>query len=75
MFLKPKRVRKDGKKELIAVLDGYLESEQSWLDLLNDVEGRGLALPPSAYHTRPLPRRDGASAQCVVDWRQNSPEP
>jgi putative transposase len=36
----------DGKKELIAVLDGYRESEQSWLELLNDVKRRGLALPP-----------------------------
>ena len=36
----------DGTKELIAVLDGYRESEQSWLELLNDVKRRGLALPP-----------------------------
>lgn len=36
----------DGKKELIAVLDGYRESEQSWLELLRDVERRGLAQPP-----------------------------
>jgi len=36
----------DGTKELIVVLDGYRESEQSWLELLNDVKRRGLALPP-----------------------------
>lgn len=36
----------DGKKELIAVLDGYRESEQSWLELLRDVKRRGLARPP-----------------------------
>ncbi len=36
----------DGKKELLAVLDGYRESEQSWLELLNDVKRRGLVLPP-----------------------------
>ena len=36
----------DGKKELIAVLDGYRESEQSWLELLHDVRRRGLAIEP-----------------------------
>lgn len=36
----------DGKKELIAVLDGYRESEQSWLELLRDVQRRGLTEPP-----------------------------
>ena len=32
----------DGKKELIAVLDGYRESEQSWSELLLDLKHRGL---------------------------------
>jgi putative transposase len=36
----------DGKKELIAVLDGYRESEQSWLELLLDLKSRGLAHAP-----------------------------
>jgi len=36
----------DGKKELIAVLDGYRESEQSWLELLLDLKSRGLVYPP-----------------------------
>ena len=36
----------DGKKELLAVADGYRESEQSWLELLRDVQARGLALDP-----------------------------
>jgi transposase-like protein len=36
----------DGKKELIAVLDGYRESEQSWLELLLDLKSRGLVFPP-----------------------------
>ena len=36
----------DGKKELIAVLDGYRESQQSWRELLLDLKNRGLALPP-----------------------------
>lgn len=36
----------DGKKELIAVQDGYRESEQSWLELLLDLKSRGLVYPP-----------------------------
>jgi len=36
----------DGKKELIAVLDGYRESEQSWTEMLNEVKRRGLKHPP-----------------------------
>lgn len=35
-----------GTKELIAVIDGYRESEQSWKELLNDVGRRGLKEPP-----------------------------
>lgn len=36
----------DGKKELIAVLDGYRESEQSWSELLLGLKQRGLAIAP-----------------------------
>lgn len=36
----------DGKKELIAVLDGYRESEQSWSELLLDLKNRGLTTAP-----------------------------
>ncbi|QEG36294.1 IS256 family transposase [Bythopirellula goksoeyrii] len=36
----------DGTKELIAVLDGYRESEQSWSELLLDLKQRGLAIAP-----------------------------
>lgn len=36
----------EGKKELIAVSDGYRESEQSWKELLLDVKARGLAIHP-----------------------------
>jgi putative transposase len=36
----------EGKKELIAVADGYRESEQSWLSLLRDVKHRGLRIEP-----------------------------
>jgi putative transposase len=37
---------KDGEKELIAIVDGYRESEQSWKTLLLDVKSRGLAVDP-----------------------------
>jgi putative transposase len=37
----------DGKKELIAVTDGYRESAQSWKELLLDVKARGLEREPS----------------------------
>ncbi len=36
----------EGKKELIAVSDGYRESEQSWYELLQDVKQRGLMIAP-----------------------------
>ena len=36
----------DGSKELLAVLDGYRESEQSWHELLVDLKQRGLTLAP-----------------------------
>ena len=36
----------DGKKELIAILDGYRESKQSWRELLLDLKNRGLQLAP-----------------------------
>jgi transposase-like protein len=37
---------KDGRKELIAIQDGYRESEQSWRELLLDVKQRGLKVDP-----------------------------
>lgn len=36
----------DGQKELIAIADGYRESEQSWKELLLDVKSRGLVIDP-----------------------------
>ena len=36
----------DGQKELIAVVDGYRESQQSWYELLVDLKNRGLSLAP-----------------------------
>jgi len=37
---------KTGAKELVALVDGYRESEQSWLEALNDLKRRGLAVAP-----------------------------
>jgi len=37
----------DGKKELIAIQDGQRESEQSWKELLLDVQARGLTIDPT----------------------------
>ena len=36
----------EGKKELIGFQTGYRESTQSWRELLADLKGRGLAVPP-----------------------------
>jgi putative transposase len=36
----------EGKKELIAIADGYRESEQSWKELLLDCKARGLEIEP-----------------------------
>ena len=36
----------DGQKELLAVVDGYRESEQSWNELLQDVKSRGVTIDP-----------------------------
>ena len=37
---------REGTKELIAITDGYRESEQSWRELLLDVRHRGLTIDP-----------------------------
>src|SRR6266849_8029784 len=36
----------DGKKELLAIADGYRESEASWKELLLDLKARGLSSEP-----------------------------
>lgn len=38
-------VRADGRKELIALADGFRESTESWADLLRDCKRRGMAAP------------------------------
>ena len=38
-------VRADGRKELIALTDGYREASESWADLLRDCKRRGMRAP------------------------------
>jgi putative transposase len=37
--------RPDGRKELVALQDGYRESEESWAELLRDLNKRGMRAP------------------------------
>jgi transposase-like protein len=37
----------DGRKELIAIQEGHRESEQSWKELMLDVQARGLTIDPA----------------------------
>jgi putative transposase len=41
-------VRRDGTKELVALEDGYRESEEAWLSLLRDLKRRGMPAPALA---------------------------
>jgi transposase-like protein len=41
-------VRADGRKELVALADGYRESAESWADLLRDCNRRGMRAPALA---------------------------
>jgi hypothetical protein len=38
-------VREDGRKELLAVEDGYRESTDSWAEVLRDLKARGMSEP------------------------------
>ena len=38
-------VRTDGRKELVALADGYREATESWADLLRDCKRRGMRVP------------------------------
>ena len=38
-------VRADGRKELVALADGFRESAESWADLLRDCKRRGMSAP------------------------------
>jgi hypothetical protein len=42
----------DGNKELLAVVDGYRESAQSWRELLGQLKRMGLSTAPKAGYWR-----------------------
>ena len=52
-------VRADGRKELIALADGYRESAESWADLLRDCARRGMRAPVLAVGGRGAGVLDG----------------
>jgi putative transposase len=60
-------VRADGRKELIALADGYRESTESWADLLRDCGRRGMRTPVLAAGDRAL----GSGTRCA----RSSPRP
>jgi len=37
---------KEGRKELVAIMDGYRESKESWSEVLRDIKSRGLSIGP-----------------------------
>jgi len=39
-------VDETGRKDLLAVIDGVRESEQSWTEVLNQLQSQGLTIPP-----------------------------
>jgi len=52
-------VDETGRKELLAVVDGFRESEQSWTEVLNQLQSQGLTIPPK------LAIGDGALGFCL----------
>jgi putative transposase len=60
-------VRTDGRKELVALADGYRESTESWADLLRDCRRRGMTAPVLAVG-------DGALGFCAA-LREVFPQP
>jgi len=54
-------VRADGRKELVAITDGYRESSESWADLLRDCKRRGMTAPVLAGRRRRTRVLDGSA--------------
>ena len=77
-------VRSDGRKELVALADGFRESAESWADLLRDCKRRGMTAPVLAVGDgalgfwksgqRRVPRNDRA-ALLVAQDRQRAQLP
>jgi len=65
--------RLDGTKELLAIEDGYRESEQSWAALLRDLKKRGMKAPELCVGDGALGlwaalREVFAESRCQRDW-------
>jgi putative transposase len=65
--------RLDGTKELVAIEDGYRESEESWACLLRDLKKRGMRAPELAVGDGALgfwsALRDAfPETRCQRDW-------
>src|SRR4029079_6279039 len=58
-------VRADGRKELVALADGYRESVESWADLLRDAARRGMRAPVLAVGDGAL----GSGVRCARSSR------
>ena len=63
----------DGKKELVALTDGFRESEQSWKDVLLDMKRRGLKHDPQLAigdgalgFWKALPQAFGTTTRCSL---------
>ena len=59
-------VRADGHKELIAVGDGFRESEESWAEVLRDLRRRGIRAP----YWRSAMARSASGALCARSFRR-----
>ena len=58
-----------GRKELLAIADGYRESAQSWREVLLDLKRRGLAIAPELACQRRLKIRPrGGAKDCHLGW-------
>jgi transposase-like protein len=77
--------RIDGQKELIAVQDGYRQSEESWAELLRDLKKRGMRSPVlavgdgalglwgalrDAFPQRPVLSAIGSTKPPPTSWRR-----
>lgn len=62
-------VRADGRKELVALADGYRESTESWADLLRDCRRRGMTAPVLAHLlTEPDDAEPGRALARSLTW-------
>ena len=60
-------VRADGRKELVALTDGYREAAESWADLLRDCRRRGMRAPVWPPGTG----RWDSGARCARVWPEH----